>query len=134
MDLGDAHDALSHFEAEASFKRAIELEPDNDDYYRELSVFYAEHDQPECSIEVLEDGLSLRPDSLPLQLYIASQAIDNDDYRTAKMYLDKAERLDPNSDIVPVLRQVLEFKRKNKLPQLPKIPLPHSMQKRKGGR
>lgn len=135
LDLGNAHDALSHFEeAEESFKHAIKLEPDNDDYYRELSGFYAQHEQPERSIEVLKDGLSVRPNSLALHLYIASQAIDNGDYRTAKEFLDEAERLDPNSEIVPVLRQVLEFKRQNKLPQLPDGPLSFSTDKRKRNR
>ena len=46
-----------------SYKRAIELEPDNEDYYFSLSEMFHANEELEKAIEVLEEGLIENPDS-----------------------------------------------------------------------
>src|SRR6266704_3459172 len=96
-------------EAEANYKRAIELEPDDEDYYYTLSEMFAANEEPEKAIEVLEEGLINNPDSAIMHLFLAMRYIDTGDYRQAELFLEKAERLDPDVPMGQMMHQVIDL-------------------------
>jgi tetratricopeptide (TPR) repeat protein len=111
-------------EAEANYKRAIELEPENEDYYYLLSGMYSENKQPEKAIEAIEEGLSNNPDSALLHMYLAMRYIEIGDYRQAEIFIEKAERLDPDVPMGKMMHEVIDLL---KLEQ--RTIIPHSMPK-----
>jgi len=96
-------------EAEANYKRAIELEPDNEDYYYSLSEMFAANEEPEKAIEVLEEGLINNPDSAIMHLFLAMRYIDIGDYRQAEIFIEKAERIDPDVPLGQMMHQVIDM-------------------------
>jgi len=112
-------------EAEASYKRAIELEPDNEDYYYLLSEMYSENKQPEKAIEAIEEGLINIPDSALLHMYLAMRYIEIGDYRQAEIFIEKAERLDPDVPLGKMMHEVIDLmklERRNIIPDsMPKL-------------
>ena len=96
-------------EAEANYKRAIELEPDNEDYYFSLSEMFHANEELEKAIEVLEEGLIENPDSASLHIFLAMRYIDIGDYRQAELFLEKAERLEPDGPMGQLMRQVIDI-------------------------
>ncbi len=108
IDLGDAHKQLEHFEeAETSYKRAIELDPAQADYYSSLGLLYNDQDQFPKAIQALENGLIAIPESLALHMYIVIAYMSHGDYDEAEVFLQKLERLAPDSEGVDELRQQL---------------------------
>jgi tetratricopeptide (TPR) repeat protein len=96
-------------EAEANYKRAIELEPDNEDYYYSLSEMFSAINEPEKAIEVLEEGLIENPDSVILYMFLAMRYVDIGDYRQAELFLEKAERLEPDGLMGQMLHQTIDL-------------------------
>jgi len=132
FDIAEAHQVLKNFEeAETNYKRAIELAPDSVDYYYALSKLYSEHDQPDKALEVLEDGLDANPDSAVLNVYLAWQYYENGDYRQAEIFLEKAERLDPELQAAKILRQLLNLSKARLAPASNITKLGRSKKKRR---
>jgi cytochrome c-type biogenesis protein CcmH/NrfG len=96
-------------EAEANYKRAIELEPDNEDYYFSLSEMFSANEEPEKAIEVLEEGLIENPNSYILHIFLAMRYLDTGDYRQAELFLEKAERLEPDGLMGQMLHQAIDL-------------------------
>jgi tetratricopeptide (TPR) repeat protein len=110
VDLAEAYKNLEDFEkADASYRRAIQLQPDDEDLYYTLSKMYSENNQFAKAIEAIEDGLSANPDSAVLNVYLATMYLDNQDYHQAEIFLERAERLDPELEAVKMMRQVLNW-------------------------
>ena len=108
--LAMVHRMLEQYdEAEANYKRAIELEPDNEDYYFSLSEMFSTNNEPEKAIEVLEEGLIENPDSSVLHIFLAMRYLDIGDYRQAELFLEKAERLEPDGLMGQMMRQVIDM-------------------------
>jgi tetratricopeptide (TPR) repeat protein len=106
--LAQTQDALAYTdEAEASYKRAIECQPDETDYYDTLSDFYATHDQPLKAKQALEDGLAANPDSTTMNLHLVEFHMGQEDYQQAAIYMRQAERLEPYSKTVRSFRSAL---------------------------
>jgi tetratricopeptide (TPR) repeat protein len=107
-DLGNIYDQLGNLEeAEASFRKAIAIDPSNEDLYFVLSQIFYRHDKLDEAIAIMGEGLSANPDSAILNVYLASMFIESGDYRQADIFLNKAERLDPDLEMVQMFRQVL---------------------------
>ncbi len=96
-------------EAEANYKRAIELEPDNEDYYYFLSEMYSENNQSAKAVEIIEEGLIHNPDSALLHMYLAMRYLDIGDYRQAELFIAKAERIDPDVPMGKMIREVINL-------------------------
>ena len=108
-DLAEAHEMLEQLEeAEASYKRAITLEPDNTNYYYTLSQFYIEHDQTSKAISLLETGLIANPDSSALHVYLSAVYMENGDVNESDIFLRRAERIDPESELVRRYRKMFD--------------------------
>ena len=112
LDIGDAHKMLGNLEeADASYRRAIELDPEDEDLYYDFSKMYLENNQPSKAIEIIEEGISNNPDSAVLNVYLASTYMEMGDYRQAEIFLQRAERIDPELEVVKMFRQVLNITR-----------------------
>ena len=90
-------------------RHAIELQPDNEDLYYNLSNMFTKYNQPDKAIEVIEEGLSANPDSAVLCIFLATMYLDSGDYRQAEVFLNKAARLDPDAPYVQMFRSVLNM-------------------------
>ncbi len=122
-------------EAEANYKRAIELEPDNEEYYYTLSEMFAANNEPEKAIEVLEEGLINNPDSAIMHLFLALRYIDLGDYRQAELFLEKAERLDPDVPMGQMMHQAIDMMKLERAPGISKsIPKLSRLEKKRRSR
>jgi tetratricopeptide (TPR) repeat protein len=130
LDIADAHNMLGNLEeADASYRRAIELDPENEGLYYDLSKMYVENNQPSKAIEVMEEGISNNPDSAVLNIYLASTYMEMGDYRQAEIFLQRAERIDPDLEVVKMFRQVLNITRPASS-NVPKLSRPKNKRKR----
>jgi tetratricopeptide (TPR) repeat protein len=130
LDIAEAHKMLGNIEeADASYRRAIELDTENEDLYYDFSKMYVESNQPSKAIEVIEEGLSNNPDSAVLNLYLASTYMEMGDYRQAEIFLQRAERIDPDLEEVKMFRQVLNITRPTSS-NVPKLSRPKNKRKR----
>lgn len=134
VDIAEAHKMLGNLEeAEISYRRAIELDPQDEDLYYDLSKMYADNNQPSKAIEAIEEGISNNPDSAVLPIYLASTYMDMGDYRQAEIFLKMAERIDPELEAVKMFRQVFELTRPkafSRSPNVPKLSRPKNKRKR----
>ena len=135
VDLAKAYELLDNLEeAEAHYRHAIELDPGDEDLYYALSKMYADHNQPGKSIEAIEEGLSANPDSAILSTYLAMMYFEAGDYRQAEVFLEKAVRADPQSVAAQSLRQLLNFYKREAIPESNKPKLldtkPHKKRRR----
>ena len=116
-DVAYAHKKLGNFEdAEASFRRALALEPENEDFIWNLGELYLDNKRYVPAIQIFEDAVEKNPDSAELNMFLASAYLESGDARQAEIFLDKAERLDPEHPTVLTLRNALESFKKNRLP------------------
>ncbi len=101
---------LKNFEeADANYRRALSLQPDDEEIYFALSQMYVGSNQLSKAIEVIEEGLSANPDSVFLTISLATLYLESQDLRQAEIFLEKAERIDPESQSVLMFRQVLNL-------------------------
>jgi len=110
--LGDAQrDSKQLAEAESSYKRSIELAPDDSDHYSSLALLYKSMNQNQAMFQTLKDGLAVNPESVELHLYLAVAYEETGDSQQSDDYMEKAERLDPESEMVASFRQILDLSR-----------------------
>jgi len=95
-------------EAETNYRRAIELDPDNENNYITLSEMFAANGDSRKAIEVLEEGLIEIPDSALLHMFLAMRFLDIDDVRQAELFLKKAERLEPEGLMGQMIGQAID--------------------------
>lgn len=113
--FGDAQRESNQLaEAESSYKRSIDLAPDNSDHYSALALLYKSMNQNQAMLQTLKDGLTANPESVELHLYLATAYEETGDSQQADNYLEKAEQLDPDSEMVASFRQVLDLSRLNR--------------------
>jgi len=132
-DVALAHQNLGNVEeAETNYKRAIALDP-REIYYFTLSEMYKKNDQPAKAIEILEEGLAAHPESAVLYVYMAITYMDRSDYNQAEIYLNKAEEIDPELDLIATYRPLIAL---GKLEQMQERTThkPSKPMKRKGRR
>jgi tetratricopeptide (TPR) repeat protein len=108
VELAKIYEQLDNLEeAVVHYQRAIQQEPDNEDLYYLLSKMFSTHEQPAKAIEAIEDGLNANPDSAVLNVYLASLYLEEMDYAQTEIFLNRAELLDPELEVIATFRQVL---------------------------
>ena len=116
-DLAYAHKKLGNFaDADASFRRALALEPDNEDFIWKLGELYLDDKRYDTAIQIFEDAVEKNPNSAELNMFLGSAYLESGDARQAEIFIDKAEKLDPDHPMVLTLRNALETFKKNRLP------------------
>jgi tetratricopeptide (TPR) repeat protein len=103
MHLGDTYRNIDNFEeAEASYRRALELDSHLVDAYDGLASVYTTHDEKARAIKLLEEGIRNNPDSAAIHALTAVTLVSNGQYQRAKALLKEAERIDPKWAMLPV--------------------------------
>ncbi len=106
--LGNAQRALGqNKEAIQSYQRALETDPESLDAYVELALIYIEQNKTAEARKLLEDGLSLFPDEPELYAAFAIAEIQSGNLRNAEEYLDMAEEIDADVELVQDARLLL---------------------------
>ncbi|MBV9229497.1 MAG: tetratricopeptide repeat protein, partial [Chloroflexi bacterium] len=93
-------------EAEQSFLRSLEMNPEQIEAYSELALIYAEVQRDLTKAQdILEQGLEIAPDSAELLAILAMVLMQQGDLRTAGELLDEAEEIDPELEVVQKVRE-----------------------------
>jgi tetratricopeptide (TPR) repeat protein len=107
-DLGYAYKKLGNFEeAEAALRRALAIEPDNEDLIWNLGELYLDNKMFDKAIQVFEDAAEKYPDSAEMNMFLATAYLESGDMRQAEIFLDKAEKLDPEHPTIQTMRNAL---------------------------
>jgi tetratricopeptide (TPR) repeat protein len=113
FSLGFAHRLLAHIdEAEASYIRALEVDPQDARVYSELVAIYMNRQQKAQARAIAEQGVRDNPDSAALHALFASVLFELGDVRGARQQIKEAEELDPELEIVQDVRQHIDKARK----------------------
>ncbi|GAC1636819.1 MAG: hypothetical protein NVS4B9_29990 [Ktedonobacteraceae bacterium] len=93
-------------EAIVSLQRSIEIAPDLTEAYSELAGIHVAQQSLGKAREVLRAGLEVNPDAADLFAALALVYLQNNDIRTAAKYLEQAEALDAEDEMVQEARQM----------------------------
>ena len=99
-------------EAEVYYQRAIEEEPQYAQAFAELGSIYIARHEPEKAYAIVEQGVRLHPQSAHLRGLLAATLLDMGEMRRGQSVLEEAERIDPQSEIVQMVRKILESMKK----------------------
>jgi tetratricopeptide (TPR) repeat protein len=106
IDIGNTYFNLKKpQDAEASFKKELELHPSELEAYNRLVEIYEQDNRYIEARELLEQGLLANPDSAPLLSLLAAVYYDSGDRESAKELLDEAEEADPEEPLVEIYRE-----------------------------
>jgi tetratricopeptide (TPR) repeat protein len=83
-------------QAVATLRQAILLEPRNVDLYLDFANIAFAHQSFQAGVDILSDGLGLRPDAAPLYVARGVLYVQLADYDKAEADFAKASELDPN--------------------------------------
>ena len=81
---------------------------------------FAESKQPAKAIEIMEEGLINNPDSATLHMYLALRYLESGDYRQAELFIEKAERIDPDVPLGKMMHQVINLMKLERVPGVSK--------------
>jgi tetratricopeptide (TPR) repeat protein len=108
--LGYVQRALGQVpQAIESYKHAIETDDEDSDPYVELANLYIEQQKPDAAGKVLEQGLTLFPENADLYATFTIVALQSGDMPSAEEYLNIAEEIDSDSEIVQDARLVFDM-------------------------
>lgn len=106
FNLGSAHRHLDELEeAEKYYQQAIEVAPRDVRAYPELAAIYIDNSQPARARAIIEQGVQANPQSAYLRALLASLLFEQGERRAAQRELAEAEQIDPELEIVQVVRQ-----------------------------
>jgi tetratricopeptide (TPR) repeat protein len=121
-DLATAYEKLDNLEeAEANFRHALQLDPHNVDLYYALSGMFTNHKQPDKAIEVIKEGLGANPDSVIMNISMATTYLEKDDVRQAEIYMQQVERIDPASPFVKMFKEIIKVSKQTPALSAPKF-------------
>ncbi|GCE27835.1 hypothetical protein KDA_33190 [Dictyobacter alpinus] len=113
FSLGFAHRQLGQMDqAESYYQQALAQDDTDVRTYSELTAIYMQRAQADKAKILLQGAISKNPGSANLHALLASVLAEAGDKRQAVQHLEEAERLDPESDFVPAVRQQIAGSRK----------------------
>ena len=116
FNLGSAHRHLGELEeAEKYYQQAIEVAPHDIRAYPELAAIYIDNSQPVRARAIIEQGVQTNPQSAYLRALLASLLFEQGERRAAQRELAEAEQIDPELEIVQVMRQHIHSAKQKKL-------------------
>jgi tetratricopeptide (TPR) repeat protein len=106
FSLGLAHRMLGQMdEAEQNYLHAIEVDPHDTRPYTELATIYANHEELDKAVDLLQRGLRTTPDSAILHAFIASALWDQGNRQEAQRHLATAESINPELRLVQLVKE-----------------------------
>ncbi len=118
-------------EAIRSFIKSTEVDPTTTDAYGDLATLYIEQNDDEAALKILQQGIAENPFAADL---IASESmlyINEGNLRKAEELIGKAEELEPEMEIVQVVRQVIEMQKEQQRQQRPSSKKSNKSKKRR---
>jgi tetratricopeptide (TPR) repeat protein len=104
--LGSAHRQLGkHEEAEKYYQQAIKIDPHDVRAYHELAATFIGNGQLAHARAIIEQGVQTNPQSAYLHALLASLLFEQGEHQAAQRELAEAEQIDPELEIVQVMRQ-----------------------------
>jgi tetratricopeptide (TPR) repeat protein len=104
-NIGVLQSHLGRYEAAIdSLKRNIEISPEQTAAYVELASIYLTQKKPVKALQTLKEGLELDSEAPDLLAQLSIVYIQNNDLRTAQKYLQKAEDIDEEDEVVKKAR------------------------------
>ena len=97
--------------AEKSFLKSIEVDPTVVEAYADLATLYVEQNNEVEAMHVLEQGIAANPLTADIKAALAILYIGTGDLRRAEELVDDAEEIDPDMEIVSVVRQVIDMQK-----------------------
>lgn len=97
--------------AEKSFLKSIEVDPTTTDAYADLATIYIEQDKDTAALKMLQKGLDENPFAADLMAAQAMVYINEGDIRKAEEIIEEAEEIDPEVELVYVVRQVIDMQK-----------------------
>ncbi|MBA2677209.1 MAG: hypothetical protein H0U76_02245 [Ktedonobacteraceae bacterium] len=94
-----------------SLQRSIALAPELTEAYTELAGIYVAQKSLSKAREVLRGGLDVNPDAADLFAALSLVYLQGNDTRSAAKYLEQAEALDPDDEMVQETRQMFNAQR-----------------------
>jgi len=105
-NLGFAHRMLQHVdEAEASYKRAITIDPNDIRVYADLIALYMNRKDEHDARNIAEQGVRANPQSAELHALFSSVLFELSETRLAQQQLAEAERIDPQAALVQSVKE-----------------------------
>jgi tetratricopeptide (TPR) repeat protein len=98
-------------DAVLSLQRSIALAPELTEAYTELAGIYVAQKSLGKARETLREGLDVNPDAADLLAALALVYLQGNDTRSAAKYLEQAEALDPEDEMVQQTRQMFNAQR-----------------------
>ncbi len=97
--------------AEKSFLKSIEVDPTTTDAYADLATIYIEQDKDQVALKMLQKGLDANPFAADLMAAQAMVYINEGNISKAEEIIEEAEALDPEMELVYVVRQVIDMQK-----------------------
>jgi tetratricopeptide (TPR) repeat protein len=117
-NIGDVQLSLEqNAEAEHSLLKSVQLDPTTTEAYADLATLYMEQNKDNAALKILEQGLAQNPIAVDLMAETAMIYVSKGDLRKADTVLSNAELLEPESEIVMMIRQVLEAQKEQQRQQ-----------------
>ncbi len=116
--IGDLQLSLEqNAEAERSLLKSVQLDPTTTEAYADLATLYMEQSKDNAALKILEQGLAQNPSSVDLMAELAMIYVSKGDLGRAEIFLSNAEDIEPDSEIVMMIRQVLEAQKEQQRQQ-----------------
>ena len=107
--LGFVHRTQMNYpEAEVYYKRALEEYQPDIRVYSDLTNIYLTQREFNKARDLISQGIRALPQSAHLRALMATVYFHQNDRRRAKEYLEEAERINPNLDIVQAVREMVK--------------------------
>ena len=97
--------------AEKSFLKSIEVDPTTTDAYGQLATLYVDQNKYPAAIRILEQGIDANPFAAELMAVQAMMYLNTGDLRKAEERINQAEAIDPDLEMVSVIRQVIDMQK-----------------------
>ncbi len=110
--MGELQLSLSQKDAaEESFLKSIEVEPTVVEAYADLATLYVEQGSEAAAMRVLEQGVAANPLAADIKAALAMLYIGAGDVGKAEELIEEAEELDPELELVNIIRQIIDMQK-----------------------
>ena len=97
--------------AEKSFLKSIEVDPTVVEAYADLATLYVEQNKEVEAMHVLEQGMVANPLAADIKAALAMLYMGTGDLDRAEELIEEAEELDPELELVNIIRQVIDMQK-----------------------
>jgi len=117
-NIGDLQLSLEqNAAAEKSLLKSVQIDPTTTEAYADLATLYMEQNKENEALKILEQGSTENPFSVELLAEQSMIYIHKGNIRKAEELIEEAEEIEPEAEIVIVIRQVIEMQKEQQRQQ-----------------